>query len=146
MDIRWVRIDRARLLAVLASALVVLPGCGSSEAIGKLSGRVTFQGQPVPEGLIVFSNPGQGAHIAVELRAGGDYVVKRFGAEGVPLGTYQVWITPPRVDAPMGPAREPPRIREYQNIPKKYHDPTTSGLKLTVEEGENLFYVNMKAQ
>jgi hypothetical protein len=136
----------ARLLAVLVSALVVLPGCGSSEAVGKLSGRVTFQGVPVSEGLIVFSNPAQGAHMKVELRPGGDYVVKRFGTEGVPLGKYQVWITPPLLDAPMGPAREPPRIREYQNIPKKYRDANTSGLTLTVEEGENLFYVNMKAQ
>ena len=112
--------------------------------LGRISGKVTCQGQPVSEGLILFRNKPKGVYMTAELQPDGTYVVRRASGEGLPPGTYDVMINPPLQDAPMGPALEPPKIKPYPNIPQKYRSYETSGLSVTVAEGENPFDVDMQ--
>lgn len=88
------------LTAVLVAA-VALAGCGDSEKLYDVSGTITFEGKPIPKGLIFFdpekgtpgtqgfanieqgkydtSNPGAGKGIR-----GGKYSVRISGFDGVP--------------------------------------------------------------
>ncbi len=138
-----------RCAYALPVALVLLglclTGCGGPrEILGKVSGKVTFQGEPVSEGLVIFSNTDKGVYMTAKLGPDGSYAVKMAEGSGLPLGTYQVSITPPLVEVPLGPMLTPPKPRAFPNIPPKYRRNETSGLTLTVEQGDNTFDVDME--
>ena len=132
-----------RLLAALLALAATLSGCAPREVLGRITGKVTFQGQPVPEGVVLFRNREKAVYMTAELKPDGSYVVRRATGEGLPPGSYEVMINPPLEDAPMGPALEPPKIKPYPNIPQKYRSYESSGLSVTVHEGENPFDVEM---
>lgn len=47
--------NRCGLLAALAVGLAALPtGCGGGERLYDVSGTITFEGRPIPKGLIYF--------------------------------------------------------------------------------------------
>ncbi|MCS7303548.1 MAG: carboxypeptidase-like regulatory domain-containing protein [Thermoguttaceae bacterium] len=121
-----------------------LSGCGSGQKLGRVHGKVTFQGQPVSEGIVCFSNREKGIFLTAKLNPDGTYELVTAQGRGLPLGSYQVAINPPLVDAPLGPALGPPKLPSYPNIPEKYRKPETSGLTLTVQEGDNVFNVDMQ--
>ena len=137
---------RAFTLSVLVALALAatLPGCGRREVLGRITGKVTFQGQPVSEGIILFRNKPKAIYMTADLKPDGTYVVRRASGEGLPLETYEVMVNPPIQDAPMGPALEPPKIKPCPNIPQKYRSYESSGLSVTVHEGENEFDVDMK--
>src|SRR5262245_43058825 len=72
----------------------LVAGCGSSEASGHLSGKVTFNGQPVPKGRIVFlpdgSKGGSGQGTVAEI-SNGSYDT-RPGGTPLPTGALVVRI------------------------------------------------------
>jgi hypothetical protein len=68
----------------------------------------------------------------------GRYEVKTIDGLGCAVGTYQVSIFP----APM--VNPPIPFPAFPNIPSKYRGAETSGLTLTVKEGDNPFDVDMK--
>ncbi len=140
------RLGMSRVLLTMTIGAVGIGGCGSSSdvPIGKVFGTVTFQGKPVSEGLICFSNPSQGVYINANLKSDGTYVVEMAEDFGLPEGTYRVAIMSPPVDVPVGGTAPPPAARQFPNIPHKYHIPETSGLTLRVKEGDNPFDVDMK--
>jgi len=131
------------LFASLALIFVVLVGCDRGEPLGKVFGTVTSFGEPLPAGSVVFSNPERGTHIMARLNSDGNYQLQTAKGIGLPLGDYQVSVCPP-IAEPVMPgapqAADPPRVR----IPEKFKRPETSGLKLTVREGENRFDISMK--
>ncbi|MEQ1830664.1 MAG: hypothetical protein ABL921_32230, partial [Pirellula sp.] len=54
---------RTFVICMITSCLsgVFIAGCGpSGPAIGEVSGKVTFKGQPVKEGTVTFMNPTEG--------------------------------------------------------------------------------------
>ena len=112
--------------------------------IGKVFGKVTFQGQTVGEGVVCFSNAEQGVYINADLKPDGAYVVEMAEDFGLPEGDYLVAIMPRGVDVPIGGSAPPPKARPFPNIPPQYRTPETSGLALTVKEGDNQFDVDMK--
>jgi hypothetical protein len=112
-------------------------GCGPTEPLARISGKVTFEGAPVQEGLIVFSSTELGVHIMAKINDGSYRVVTERGV-GLPPGDYQVAISPPLIDHPVGPILEPPRPVVYRDIPNRYHDIQTSGLSTELREGENV--------
>lgn len=130
--------------AFAAGFLLCLAGCGSSEKMGRAFGKVTFQGQPVPEGIISFSNREKGIFMTAKLNSDGSYELVTAQGRGLPLAAYQVAVNPPLVDAPLGPALGPPKLPLYPNIPEKYRKPESSGLTLTVRDGDNPFDVDMR--
>ena len=129
--------------AVLLLALLLVAGC-DKEKPNPVSGTVTFQGTPVAAGMIRFSNPTAAVDIMASLKLDGAYEVVMAKGKGLPEGTYQVAIMPPRAELPLGPMRPMPKPRSYPNIPEKYRDPSTSGLTFAVKAGNNRCDVAMK--
>jgi hypothetical protein len=136
-------VSRPRTATIALGCLLATLGCNRGEPLGQVSGRVTYQGQPVTEGIVVFANPTLGVHRASKLGADGRYEVFTNGRPGLPLGSYQVSVAPPVDELVIGPINTPPKPREYANLPKKYRSPATSGLTLEVKSGENPFDVLM---
>jgi hypothetical protein len=161
----WSR--RSLGLAVVIAILGSL-GCGKIKMVN-VSGQVTYNGKPVPGGLITFrpADPKQNS-VSAELDEQGNFSVILPSGEvsvlidnrelaprpawtfsGVPPGLK----LPPEVVAKLGSAKgkaePPPEIDptktadaprpkssgRYLRIPEKYHDLEQSGLKFTVEGG-----------
>ncbi len=62
---------------------------------------------------------------------------------GLPLGEYRVSVSGPVAQPPMPGAPPPPPLPQVR-IPTRYLRPETSGLMLTVSEGENPFDILME--
>ena len=142
---------RARLLSTWAGTLAALlavlglglTGCGPEEVLGRVEGKVTFQGEPVPEGIIVFDNDQTGVHITADLDADGEFIVDMAKGWGLPPGDYKVSITPPLLNLPIGVMATPDKIPKFPNIPEKYRRSETSGLTLSVTADGKRFDVDM---
>jgi hypothetical protein len=133
---------------VFALVAIVFLGCGGGrrETLGKVSGRVTLRSAPAYPSVVIFVNQQQGIHTTAIVGEDGQYSVKLARGDGLPLGTYQVAVTPGPGKAPSFTPGPPIRVdsSKYPKIPKTYQDPKTSGLTLTVKEGDNPFNIEMK--
>lgn len=125
--------------------LIAVAGCGQKEPLARVSGTVTFEGEPVAEALVIFSGEAQGTHMTAKV-VDGKYTVKRAKAKGIPPGDYRVAVSPPIEDHPVGPILEPPKRTRTPNIPERYHRPETSGLRFTLVDGDNTVDVAMTAK
>ena len=125
--------------AMLFASLVLLAtGCGKSgEPVGTVSGKITYQGQPVTEGSVSFNNDRLGASGTGEIQPDGTYQLATQGA-GLPPGSYKVCIVPPMEEqstsSQLAASLEP---KEMPDIPQKYRSFQTSDLEATVQEGTN---------
>ncbi len=126
-------------LAVCLLGCLLLIGCGSSRTLGRVSGRVSLDGKPCGGLIVVFACEEQRAFITANVGDNGSYTVQMAEGHGLPLGTYDVTIRP-------APPKNWDRPTLSTPIPQKYRDPKTSGLKLTVEEGDNQFDIPMKTR
>jgi hypothetical protein len=141
MTTMWLSISRRLALPAL---LLLLYGCSSGEVRGRISGRVTFEGKPVAEGRVVFTNNQKGIHMTAKIKADGRYEVRTAKGAGLPLATYQVFVSPPPTEAVTGVFNQKLPVKECADIPPKYRDAATSGLTLTLTEGENRLDIEMK--
>jgi len=124
----------------LALAAVCVGGCGKRSGWGEMTGKVTFQGKPLPAGRIVFvCQDADKTVISAEIRDGVYYVSK------IPAGRATVGITSsePSGDAtpgipspPPDPKAPPPPARSALAIPERYGSPETSGLAYDVAKGK----------
>jgi hypothetical protein len=134
-------------LCCLAVVCLALSGCNSGEARGRVAGKVTSQGQAVPEGIVVFSNDDKGIHLNAKLKSDGSYEIITAKGAGLSVGTYRISICPPLPElAPIAVAANAARseTKAYANIPTRYRDSKTSGLTMTVKEGDNRFDIAMQ--
>lgn len=153
----WIR------LSLLAALLTIASGCWSGSArkvvIGKVSGKVTLDGEPVKAGsVLTFIPKSAGAEIGSALiRDGGIYVATSGEFPGIPVGEYRVVVLPPRMDPKeeeelakknfqitmnalvTANKKELAKVEYPQDaiVPKKYWTESTSELTCTVAEGEN---------
>ena len=128
------RLRPALLLLVAACGTV---GCGGpASPQGTVSGRVTFAGDGVPNATVVFEAAGGELTVTTDADDTGRYRARR-SAEmaGLPPGDYRVTVTPPLYYPGLGPVDAAPP--ERPDIPQKYRDPATSGLALTVLDGDD---------
>jgi hypothetical protein len=133
------------IAAALAAFVLGLSGCGGArEKLWPVSGKVTFRGKPVAAGTIRFSNPQSGIDMTARFNSDGVYEVVMAHGAGLPEGTYQVAIMPPRVNIPVGPTSPPPKPPVCLDIPERYRVPSTSLLTLTVKPDHNRFDVDMQ--
>ena len=107
-------------------------GGGVEPPTGSVSGKVTYNGEPLTNGLVLFSNEQMGVGVSAELSSSGTYQV-----ESLRTGEYQVAIQPPTGPSPMEEAEGAKRETLNLDIPDKYLDLQTSGLTASVNEGEN---------
>ena len=136
---------KSSLTLSLPAGLVILllAGCGSSEPMGKVTGKVTFKGTPVTEGTITFENVEQGGIAAGELQSDGTYSLY-CPQGGLKPGDYKVAVTPPVVEGSSnGRTASSASPKETKDIPKKYRDGKTSGLVASVKDGKNQFDFDM---
>jgi hypothetical protein len=112
---------------------VLLPAVGCSKPGPPkfpVSGKVSFKGQPLKEGMVTFYTKDDGAYAAT-IDASGTFVIDK----GLKEGQYRVYVEPPpEVMTPPprgGPPNTPPKV--YENVPQKYRQAATSGLLATVE-------------
>ncbi len=130
--------------------LCVCLGCGSPVVsdvaefgdLHPVTGRVTFDGKPIPGGSVRLFPVGSGAsaassdvHSAV-VREDGSFEVRTFraGGQGIgaPAGDYQVsvsWTGHPYIDTDI------PRDELPEQLPARYTRPQTSGLEAKVTSG-----------
>src|SRR5262245_56573634 len=119
---------RCPFLAAAGSVLVlVLCGCGGGPAT--VTGVVKYKGQPLTKGQISFI-AADGKSASGVIGADGTY-----SAANVPAGAVTATVQSYRVEgeAKLGFAiqKTPPKMDSA--IPKKYNDPSTSGLKYTID-------------
>ena len=130
-------------LVLLLAAGFALSGCKQPEKLGKIGGKVTFQGKPVTEGMVLFSCIAKGVNMTAPLKEDGSYEIIMAKGAGLPLGSYMVSVSPPPVFYPIG-TKAPPQPKQYPNIPAKYRNNQTSGLTMNIEDGENVFDIDMQ--
>jgi hypothetical protein len=149
---------------LLACGLIVTAvGCGPDyKSRGVVKGRVTFNKQPLPAGTVTFYGPQGGMTGVGQIDAQGNYEVK-----DAPVGECQVTVTVPQL--PMDPSvrarlkgggpklpgvknpdESSPSLPSNPTVPKdirpidaKYSKPDTSGLKFTVQKGEQTYNIDL---
>ena len=134
------------LLCVAVSLLCFHTGCRQGEVLGEVTGSLTYQGKPVAGAIVIFRNEAKGVHMTTTVDDAGEFRVSMAKGYGLPLGEYQVFVSAPVQDAPIGPAVAPPLAYDLSQIPKKYRSPETSGVLLTVNEGENRLEIAMQPE
>jgi hypothetical protein len=124
----------------LVLGAISLPGCGGRDhpEVGRVSGVVTLDGQPLPEATVMFQPTEGRASIATTDSAGKYSLTYLDGVPGARLGTHKVII---RTEVP-GEDGQPPIVRE--KLPKRYHDQTE--LTAEVKPGSNTFDFALTSQ
>ncbi len=135
---------RLQCAALAVASLVCLAGCQRGEELGHVTGKVSFKGQPVPSGFVIFANSAKGVYMTAPLDADGKFEVVMAKGAGLPLGEYQIGVSPPLMDHPLGPIEEPPEADKRKDIPRHYREPSTSGLEHEVKSGENVIELDLK--
>jgi len=127
---------RTRLL-VLAIAAMVPIACSGGSGLSSVSGKVTYQGKPVPKGTVAFqsTNP-EGRNATGAIGEDGSYTLQTENpGDGALPGDYNVTISArDEVILDYIPLKPPPVKRL---APAKYEKAETSGLKATVKSGSN---------
>ena len=119
-------------IVLIGIGLLGCSGGPSPDPTAAVTGKVTFQGAAVSEGMINFYDAKRGNAATVKLGADGAYSLP-----AVVLGDYSVFITPLSVEVPVDATKPAPSPANPANIPEKYRDGKTSGLKTTVKAGTN---------
>jgi hypothetical protein len=130
---------RVNIVAFLA--VVSIGGCGGDKlARYRVSGKVTFQGQPVERGEITFEDPNAGQVNSSTLQSGGGYSLE------LPAGDFKVSVAPPLVETKGTGVTPPDMVPDpaVKNIPKKYWRQETSGLSAQVVKGKTTFTFDLK--
>lgn len=122
---------------VLVACLI---GCGgpAHPEVGRVSGVVTLDGQPLPEATVMFQ-PAEGRASQATTDSAGKYSLTYLdGVPGAKLGSHTVII---RTEIP-GEDGQPPIAKE--KLPKRYHDQTE--LTAEVKPGSNTFDFPLTSQ
>lgn len=129
------------VLSAVVTLVLGLMGCGPNKPLeGQLLGVVTYQGQPVTNMEVVFEMPSEGIGVATLTDTEGKFIV----ANLLPVGTYRVAVRPPDEVPPPPDAKTPQKKKERPRLPQKSLQTTTSGLTITVVEGENDVKLELK--
>jgi hypothetical protein len=131
----------SRLLLVFAAGVLALWACGACKKprdIAPVFGKITFRGEPVAEGLVIFQDKEQ-----AKIASDGTYRVKVMEGDGLYFGDYEIRVSPPVVDQ-LEMSKTPPKEKPYANIPARYRNFQSSGLRLSVGSGDNPFDIDMK--
>ncbi|MEX2307995.1 MAG: hypothetical protein WD738_10405 [Pirellulales bacterium] len=136
-------------VAVLTLLVIVFGGCGSKGTTTvPIRGEVLYNGAPlknVPQGLVRYmpKTPESGRQASGRIQPDGSFVLTTFKQfDGVVPGDYNIVISAyssqpasrQEVEASGGAGAQPRLI-----IPKKYLDPTTSGISDIVDSGHSGF-------
>jgi hypothetical protein len=128
-----------RALGLTLAFVVVASGCGRRD-MGRVSGTLTFQGKPVPKGIVKFTPKGHPAG-AGETDDAGRFVLNTLQkGDGAFKGACVVTVVPV-AEFEEGSIAPKPR----PDIPGKYRDYSTTPFKADVVAGKaNVFTFDME--
>jgi hypothetical protein len=146
---------------VFVALVAAVVGCGKaadgfSGQRGKVSGKATLVGEPLPAGCQVLFIAKQGGYTASgAVGADGTFTVEYQVTQGLPVGDYVVQISPPATTtaaAPVDPAEMARKMTLSADakpastlpFPERYGSTSTSGLAFTVQPGVNTFELSLK--
>jgi hypothetical protein len=147
---------RTCCLLLMGSLLgMVFTGCSGGPRLGKVSGKVTFNGKPVPTGTIMFY-PDSGPAAVGAIGPDGTYTLTTIkSGDGAVVGSHRVTIQATSVGS--GSLADPSSFEDEMQlaqrkdpkakvlvpgkvdwlVPEKYSRPDTTDLTATVEPGTN---------
>lgn len=119
------------ILAIVILMYLLAP---TDFVFAEVRGRITYKGQPLPEGTVMFVAQTSGLAAAGTIQPDGSYVlISRSNQDGATVGRHRVAIVAPYQ----------PTTPNYPLFPKEYQDPDVSGFEVVVEKGKNVFDFNM---
>lgn len=121
---------RCRYLLMIAVVAIAFVGCNRGPAMGNVSGKVTFQGQPVTEGTVAFNSPDKGTGATAPIGPDGSFKLEN----ALVPGNYKVTILPPPAPPPPATGGTPPPA--FANIPQTYRASHTTPFTANVELSE----------
>lgn len=138
-------------LCATVAVLALVGGCGESAGpSGKVTGKVTYQGQAVSSGMVSFAGEEIGVGGGGLLQEDGSYELLNVAGGAIPVGAYKVAIRPVPPKLPNGDMEAmEERMKnsspwpKIPNIPAKYRNVQTSGFSAEVKEGDNTFDFEM---
>jgi hypothetical protein len=132
--------NRIRLFVfgtVVLSLLVM--GCGDrGPKLVKATGKVTYQGEPLPKATVVFVPEGEERTAFATTDEQGDFVIATNGRPGAIPGTYKVAVTAIRLlrevseEEAISMSNEQIYANQESLIPVKYNNGISSGMVATV--------------
>jgi hypothetical protein len=152
------RFSSALAMFGCCALVAALSGCGrnSYDPTGRITGRLTLEGEPLAPGHAVSFMQMERGFLAFGITdADGEFVVSSWNNGDMPIGKYKVMIAPPPPaphDANKLPAEdrfEHPELVDpviKVEFPQKYRDATTSGIEFDVEAGPNEFEIDLKME
>jgi hypothetical protein len=132
-----------RVAAPLAALLLAVNAGCSEEPAGIVSGTVTYKGELLDKGTIVFhpaAGGGQVSHGFVQ-KNGTFSLMNQVGNDRIPPGSYIAIIYADNSE--IAAMKEDPSFPVQPTVPFKFSSVTTSPLKYEVVVGENEFDVNL---
>jgi len=134
----------SRFYLVVGFSIVALlwVGCSNSkEPTGppryETHGTVTYRGKPVGKAEVVFFAPSLGISRGATTNEEGYFRIVASSGVGLPEGEYRVAVR----QAPGGDLEILDEFRK--DIPRKYMDEKTSGLKFQIGQGENKLEIDL---
>lgn len=140
------KMKRVRLRTVLVISVlgVVFAGCGKSEPVGTVRGKVTLNDQPYTGASIMFLSLDTGQGGTAEIQPDGTFRIQT----PLPVGSYTAFLEPksiaPESLDPTAPGFEAKLSETDPSVPEKYWNEATSDITIQVTEGENEVTVPLK--
>jgi hypothetical protein len=135
---------RSTARGMLALSLLVLAVGGCGKSTGNVSGKVSYQGKPLPGGYVNFMSEGeQGSFKASGIKEDGSYSVS-----GLAVGPAKISIqglsARRLADLPGQGGKDEKTQQKEVYVPDKYGNAETSGLKYEVKPGSQSYDIELK--
>lgn len=134
-------------ITILAAIALLFPlfGCGGSNTLdlAPVTGKVTYNGQPLDHGSVVFMPSGEtrGPQASGAIQSDGTFTMKTTGKAGAVVGSHKVTVQCRRKVTP----------EEARNlvvgellIPKQYTQVNSTPLEINVKPGRNELPIELK--
>jgi hypothetical protein len=120
-------------LVIALAVIIGAVGCGRRADIGRVSGTITLDGQPLPEAVVTFQPDPRGAPSRGITDSKGFYRL-RYSHEhlGAPIGKHVVSVSTYRA---ANPDADPPRSAVPEKVPPRFNG--ESELRAEVSPGGN---------
>ncbi|MGL4941922.1 MAG: hypothetical protein ACRC46_01880 [Thermoguttaceae bacterium] len=130
-----------RYFALLVCSLLLVAGCSGGK-VG-LGGSVTYDdGSPVPHGTVCFETDTFLARGTIG--KDGKYIVESTGSgDGLPPGTYRVYLTDTRQQGSTNGDKSGPSAMFVDLVEAKYTSASSSGLTVTADGKQRTFDIKV---